>query len=45
MARNENLIWTQDEVKLLRLRTKKNELVIVPDTKYILIVVHDTAAT
>ncbi|KAK1758427.1 hypothetical protein QBC47DRAFT_358281 [Echria macrotheca] len=33
---------TEDEVKLLRLRTKKQELVIVPDAKYLLIVVHDT---
>ncbi|KAK3367021.1 hypothetical protein B0T24DRAFT_682184 [Lasiosphaeria ovina] len=33
---------TEDELKLLRLRTKKQELVIVPDTKYLLIVVHDT---
>ena len=32
----------QDELKLLRLRTKKQELVIVPDAKYLLIVVHDT---
>ncbi|CAI6260781.1 unnamed protein product [Periconia digitata] len=32
----------EDEVKLLRLRTKKNELVIVPDPKFILVVVHDT---
>jgi dynein light chain roadblock-type len=32
----------QDEVKLLRLRTKKHELVVVPDSKYILIVVHET---
>ncbi|KAJ4310169.1 hypothetical protein N0V84_011115 [Fusarium piperis] len=32
----------EDEVKLLRLRTKKQELVIVPDPKYLLIVVHDT---
>ncbi|ORY18697.1 hypothetical protein BCR34DRAFT_595930 [Clohesyomyces aquaticus] len=31
-----------DEVKLLRLRTKKNELVIVPDPKFILVVIHDT---
>lgn len=31
-----------DEVKLTRLRTKKNELVIVPDAKYLLVVVHDT---
>ncbi|KAH7116954.1 hypothetical protein B0J11DRAFT_552880 [Dendryphion nanum] len=32
----------EDEVKLLRLRTKKNELVIVPDSKFILVVVHET---
>ncbi|KAH7090379.1 hypothetical protein FB567DRAFT_589777 [Paraphoma chrysanthemicola] len=31
-----------DEVKLLRLRTKKNELVIVPDPKFILVAIHDT---
>ena len=31
-----------DEVKLLRLRTKKNELVVVPDAKFLLVVVHDT---
>ncbi|KAK4043762.1 hypothetical protein C8A01DRAFT_32080 [Parachaetomium inaequale] len=35
---------TEDEVKLLRLRTKKQEFVIVPDAKYLLIVVHDTSA-
>ncbi|KAH6630236.1 hypothetical protein B0J18DRAFT_94232 [Chaetomium sp. MPI-SDFR-AT-0129] len=35
---------TEDEVKLLRLRTKKQEFVIVPDTKYLLVVVHDTSA-
>ena len=32
----------QDEVKLLRLRTKKYEHVIVPDLKYLLVVVHET---
>lgn len=32
----------QDELRLLRLRTKKQEIVIVPDSKYILAVVHDT---
>ncbi|RKU40545.1 hypothetical protein DL546_002349 [Coniochaeta pulveracea] len=32
----------EDELKLLRLRTKRQELVIVPDPKYLLIVVHDT---
>jgi len=35
---------TEDELKLLRLRTKKHELVIVPDAKYLLIVVHETPA-
>ncbi|KAL1891753.1 hypothetical protein Sste5346_007503 [Sporothrix stenoceras] len=35
-------IDTEDELKLLRLRTKKQELVIVPDPKYLLIVIHDT---
>ncbi|KAI9804949.1 MAG: hypothetical protein M1833_006252 [Piccolia ochrophora] len=34
-----------DEVKLLRLRTKKNELVIVPDPKFLLVVVHDAPPT
>lgn len=33
---------TEDELKLLRLRTKKQELVIVPEAKYIMVVVHDT---
>ncbi|KAI4910891.1 hypothetical protein J4E90_007148 [Alternaria incomplexa] len=32
----------EDEVKLLRLRTRKNELVIVPDPKFILVAIHDT---
>jgi dynein light chain roadblock-type len=32
----------QDEVKLLRLRTKKYELVIAPDSKYLLVAVHET---
>ncbi|KAI9733218.1 MAG: hypothetical protein M1818_007336 [Claussenomyces sp. TS43310] len=35
---------TEDEMRLLRLRTKKFELVIVPDPKYLLIVVHETPA-
>ncbi|ETS78483.1 hypothetical protein PFICI_10545 [Pestalotiopsis fici W106-1] len=35
-------IDTEDELKLLRLRTKKQELVVVPETKYILVVIHDT---
>lgn len=34
-----------DEVKLLRLRTKKHEIVVVPDRKYLLCVVHDAAGT
>lgn len=32
-----------DEVKLLRMRTKKHEIVVVPDKKYLLCVVHDAA--
>lgn len=32
----------QDELKLLRLRTKNQEFVIVPEPKYLLVVVHDT---
>ncbi|KAI1804790.1 hypothetical protein F4811DRAFT_552472 [Daldinia bambusicola] len=35
-------IDSEDELKLLRLRTKKQEVVIVPETKYLLVVVHDT---
>lgn len=35
---------SEDELRLLRLRTKKQELVIVPDPKYLLIVIHDTPA-
>ncbi|KAI1392425.1 uncharacterized protein F4822DRAFT_391012 [Hypoxylon trugodes] len=35
-------IDSEDELKLLRLRTKKQELVIVPEPKYLLVVVHDT---
>lgn len=31
-----------DDVKLLRVRTKKGELVIVPEGRFILVVVHDT---
>ncbi|GAB7352572.1 hypothetical protein MBLNU459_g2956t1 [Dothideomycetes sp. NU459] len=31
-----------DEMKLLRIRTKKKELVIVPDSKFIAVVIHDT---
>lgn len=33
----------EDEVKLLRMRTKKHEIVVVPDKKYLLCVVHDAA--
>ncbi|KAK8917326.1 hypothetical protein MANI_016827 [Metarhizium anisopliae] len=36
------LISEQDEMRLLRLRTKKQEIVIVPDAKYVLTVIHDT---
>ncbi|CAJ2504232.1 Uu.00g116260.m01.CDS01 [Anthostomella pinea] len=33
---------SEDELKLLRLRTKKQEFVIVPEPKYLLVVIHDT---
>ncbi|KAF5138188.1 hypothetical protein E5D57_001969 [Metarhizium anisopliae] len=36
------LMSEQDEMRLLRLRTKKQEIVIVPDAKYVLTVIHDT---
>ncbi|KAF2722160.1 hypothetical protein K431DRAFT_284106 [Polychaeton citri CBS 116435] len=38
----EELNGESDEVKLLRLRTKRNELVVVPDSKFLLVVVHET---
>ncbi|KAF3896463.1 Dynein light chain-related protein [Trichophyton interdigitale] len=34
-----------DELKLLRLRTKIHEIIIIPDRKYLLCVVHDVSAT
>ncbi|RDW72650.1 uncharacterized protein DSM5745_07822 [Aspergillus mulundensis] len=34
-----------DEVKLMRLRTKKHEVVVVPDRKYLLCVVQDATPT
>ncbi|KAJ9381988.1 hypothetical protein DTO063F5_5953 [Paecilomyces variotii] len=39
-AEGENHKEDEDEVKLLRLRTKKHEIVVVPDRKYLLCVVH-----
>ncbi|KAL9030925.1 MAG: hypothetical protein Q9196_000999 [Gyalolechia fulgens] len=30
-----------DDTKLLRMRTRKNEIVIVPDPKFVLVVIHD----
>ncbi|TQS32536.1 hypothetical protein Golomagni_07146 [Golovinomyces magnicellulatus] len=35
-------IDSEDELKLLRLRTKKQETVIVIDPKYLMTVIHDT---
>ncbi|KAJ5889351.1 hypothetical protein N7504_010161 [Penicillium tannophilum] len=32
-----------EEVKLLRMRTRKHEIVVVPDRKYLLCVVHDAS--
>ncbi|KAL4805798.1 hypothetical protein BDV18DRAFT_139866 [Aspergillus unguis] len=44
-AENENPdSQDDDEVKLLRLRTKKHEIVVVPDRKYLLCVVQDAMA-
>lgn len=34
----------QDDLKLLRLRTKKHEFMIVPDPKYIFVVVHEVSS-
>ncbi|KAF8853160.1 hypothetical protein BDZ45DRAFT_658388 [Acephala macrosclerotiorum] len=34
-----------DDLKLLRLRTKKHELVIFPDSKFIFVVVHDVKSS
>jgi len=38
----EELNGENDEAKLLRVRTKKNEMVVVPDAKFLLVVLHDT---
>lgn len=35
------LIFMQDELRLLRLRTKKQEIAIVLDQNYLLTVIHD----
>ncbi|KAF3008637.1 hypothetical protein E8E13_008505 [Curvularia kusanoi] len=32
----------EDDVRLLQLRTKKNELMIVPDSNFIFVLIHDT---
>ena len=37
-----NGVAEDDEVKLLRMRTKKHEIVVVPNRKYLLCVVHGT---
>ncbi|KAG4428656.1 hypothetical protein IFR05_015862 [Cadophora sp. M221] len=36
---------SEDELKLLRLRTRKHELVIVPDAKFLFVVVHDVPSS
>ncbi|KAK3108015.1 hypothetical protein LTR53_017843, partial [Teratosphaeriaceae sp. CCFEE 6253] len=38
----EELNGEHDEAKLLRIRTKRNEIVIVPDVKFLAVVIHDT---
>ncbi|PMD33296.1 hypothetical protein L207DRAFT_438841 [Hyaloscypha variabilis F] len=35
---------SEDDLKLLRVRTKKHEIVIVPDPKFIFVVVHEVSA-
>ena len=41
---NEGLPEEDDELKLLRLRTRANEIIIFPDRRFLLCVVHDLAA-
>ncbi|EMC94370.1 hypothetical protein BAUCODRAFT_124008 [Baudoinia panamericana UAMH 10762] len=38
----EELNGDHDEAKLLRIRTKRNEIVVVPDAKFLLVCIHDT---
>lgn len=38
----EELNGENDDAKLLRVRTKKNEVVVVPEGKFVLVVIHDT---
>ncbi|KAK0276094.1 hypothetical protein LTR35_003637 [Friedmanniomyces endolithicus] len=38
----EELNGSHDEAKLLRVRTKRNEVVVVPDAKFLAVVIHDT---
>ncbi|PMD60900.1 uncharacterized protein K444DRAFT_628926 [Hyaloscypha bicolor E] len=35
---------SEDDLKLLRVRTKKHEIVIVPDSKFIFVVVHEISS-
>ena len=39
----EGLNGEYDEAKLVRIRTKRNEVVVVPDKAFLAVVVHDTA--
>lgn len=36
------LMGDEDEVRLVRLRTRRNEIVVVPDARFLLVCVHDT---
>ncbi|TKA81863.1 hypothetical protein B0A55_01581 [Friedmanniomyces simplex] len=38
----EELNGGNDEARLLRVRTKRNEIVVVPDAKFLAVVIHDT---
>ncbi|RPB22404.1 hypothetical protein L211DRAFT_788898, partial [Terfezia boudieri ATCC MYA-4762] len=39
---SEEMVGGDDDLKLLRVRTRRGELVIVPEGRFILVVVHDT---
>jgi dynein light chain roadblock-type len=40
----QNMNGEMDEAKLVRIRTKRNEIVVVPDARFLAVVVHDTPA-
>jgi dynein light chain roadblock-type len=40
----EGLNGDSDEAKLIRIRTRRNEIVVVPDARFLAVVVHNTPA-